>query len=81
MWGFRRQLRQTLRMFTKVSYRRQNKHNKTSAVAEMGDRLATVDMARKVGNYCAPFRGLGDPGPHLTLCRLGRGLPLYQVAS
>jgi len=28
--------------------------NKCSAVAEMGDRLATVDMGRKLGG-CAPF--------------------------
>jgi len=32
----------------------------------MGDRLATIDMGRK----------LGELGPHLTQCRLGRGL--YQ---
>jgi len=32
--------------------------NKSSAVAEMGDRLATIDMDRKVGGgCCAPFRG------------------------
>jgi len=28
--------------------------NKCSAVAEMGDRLATIDMGRKVGVLC-PF--------------------------
>jgi len=28
--------------------------NKSSAVGEMGDRLATIDMARKVGVLC-PF--------------------------
>jgi len=28
----------------------------------MGDRLATVDMGRKVGNCCAPFRWW-DMGP------------------
>jgi len=27
------------------------------------------------------FRGRGKLGPHLTQCRLGRSLPLYQVAS
>jgi len=27
-----------------------------SAVAEMGDSLATIDMRRKVGSCCAPFR-------------------------
>jgi len=26
-----------------------------SAVAEMGDRLTTIDMGRKVGGCCAPF--------------------------
>jgi len=32
--------------------------NKSSAVAEMGDRMATTDMGRKLGvGYCAPFRG------------------------
>ena len=31
--------------------------NKSSAIAEMGDRLATIGMARKVGGCCAPFRG------------------------
>jgi len=34
------------------------KCNKSSAVAESGDRLATIDMSRKVGRgCCAPFRG------------------------
>jgi len=31
--------------------------NKSSAVAEMGDRLATIDMGRKVGGCCAPILG------------------------
>jgi len=32
-------------------------HNQRSAVAEMGDRLATIDMDRKVdGGSCAAFR-------------------------
>ena len=54
---------------------------KTSAVAEMGDRLATIDMSRKVGGggLLCPFPG--GMGPHLTQRRLGRGLPPYQVAS
>jgi len=30
--------------------------NKSSAVAEMGDRLAAIDMGLKVGGCCAPFR-------------------------
>jgi len=58
--------------------RRDQTSHKSSAVAEMGDRLATIDMGRKVEG-CAPFRG--ELGPYLTQCRLGRGLPPYQVAS
>jgi len=46
----------------------------------MGDRFATVDMARKVGGCCAHFR-VGELSPHLTQCRLGRSLPPYQVVS
>jgi len=38
-------------------------------------------MGRKVGILCAPFRGGGELGPHLTQGRLGRGLPPYKVAS
>jgi len=36
-----------------------NYFNKSSALAEMGDRLATVDMCRKVRGCCArvPFHG------------------------
>jgi len=51
--------------------------DKCSAVAEMGDRLATTDMDRKLG-ACAVLRELG---PHLTQCGLGRGLPPYQMLS
>jgi len=29
--------------------------HKSSAVAEMGDRLATIDMGRKVGELLCPF--------------------------
>jgi len=55
--------------------------HKCSAVAKMGDSLATIDMGRKQGKgCCAPFLG-GEMGPHLTQCGLGRGLPLYKVAS
>jgi len=52
--------------------------NKCSAVALMGDRLATTDMGA-----CAIFReeGAGELGPHLTQCGLGQGLPMYKVAS
>jgi len=53
--------------------------NKCSAVAEMGDYLATVDIGPKVG--AAVHLSLGQLDPHLTQCRLGRGLPSYQVAS
>ena len=52
--------------------------NKCSAVAEMGDRLATIDMGRKLGGY-VPF-GAAGVDRHVTQCRLGRGLPSYQVA-
>jgi len=52
---------------------------KSSAVVEMGDRLATIGMGRKWGGAAV---GAGSPlGPHLTQCGLGRGLPLYQVVS
>jgi len=46
--------------------------NKGSAVAEIGDRLATIDMGRKLG--AVPFFG-GQLGPHLTQCGRVRGLP------
>jgi len=53
--------------------------NKSSAVAEMGDRLAAIGMGREWGGAAV---GAGSPlGPHLTQCGLSRGLPLYQVAS
>jgi len=42
-------------------------------------RLVTIDMCRKLGAL-PPF-GEGELGPHLTQCRLGRGLSSYQVAS
>ena len=54
-------------------------HNKSSAVAEMDDRLDTIDMGRKeVGGCCAHFVELGL---YLTQCGLGRDLPPYQVTS
>ena len=40
--------------------------NKSSAVAEMGDRLA-IDTGRKVGAAVPLF---GELGPHLTQCGL-----------
>jgi len=39
---------------------------KSSAVAEMGDRLVTIGMGRKVGDCCAPFLG-GTESPSNTL--------------
>jgi len=39
--------------------------------------LATIDMGRKFRGR-VPFSGAG---PHLTQCRLGRGLLPYQIAS
>ena len=56
--------------------------NNSSAVAEMGDRLATMDTGRKVGVCCAPFHGgAGLVSILRTLRRLGRDLPPYQVES
>jgi len=44
--------------------------NKSSAVAEMGDHLATIDMGRKVGGYCArPWRELGPSNTMWTMLR------------
>ena len=50
----------------------------SSAVAEMGDRLATTDMGRKLEGGCAPFFGGRGLGPRLERSGLGRGLPPYQ---
>jgi len=48
-------------------------------------RLATMDMSQIFWGYALfggmPFFWGGELGPHLTQCRLGRGLPLCQVAS
>jgi len=57
--------------------------NNSLVVAEMGDSLATTDMVRKVGAAVtlSPSGGRGWLGPHLTQCRIGRGLPPYQVVS
>jgi len=52
----------------------------SSAVAEMGGRLATLDIGRKVGAAVSIYVG-GKLGLHLTKCGLGQGLPPYQVAS
>ena len=51
--------------------------DKSLEVAEMSDHLA-IDMDRKLG--AVPIFG-GKLGPRLTQCRLGRGLPPYQVAA
>ena len=40
----------------------------------MSNRLATIDVGRKVGAATPPFRG-GAGSSHLTQCRLGRDLP------
>ena len=48
--------------------------NKSSAVGEMGDRLATIDMGREVGEAAVPL-SVGELGPHLTQSGLGRELP------
>jgi len=47
--------------------------NNSSAVAEMGDHLATIDMDRKLRG-CSPLEE-GELGPHLIQCHLGRSLP------
>ena len=49
---------------------------KCSGVAEMGDRLAAIDIGRKLGGS-APFGG--ELGPHVTQCGLGQSLPSHQV--
>ena len=56
-----------------------NNSYKCSAVAEMGDRMVTIDTDRKLGDGLCPVGGL--LGSHVTQFGLGRGLPFYQVAS
>jgi len=51
---------------------------KSSALAEMGDSLATIDMVREDGGCCAPVRG-GESGPHITQCSLGREVYCISV--
>jgi len=41
--------------------------DKSTAVAEVGDRLATIDMGRKEGDCCAPFREGGAVSPSNTM--------------
>ena len=71
--------------YTAMSYKekekkKKTKNNKNSAVAEMGDRLATINIGRKWRGLIRPFLW-GELGPHLTQCRLVGGLPPYQVVS
>jgi len=54
------------------------KVNKSSAVAEMGDRGHNRHGPKRWGALC-PFRA--EVGPRLIQCGLGRGLLPYQVAS
>ena len=60
----------------------QDSHNQQEqpAIAEMGDRLATTDMDRKVGAAVLLSAG-GSWVPIITQCRLDQGLPPYQLAS
>jgi len=51
-----------------------------SGIFDPSSCLATTDIGRKWGWLCPLFCG-GELGPRLTQCRLGRGLPPYQVAS
>jgi len=53
-----------------------------SEVAEMGDRLATIDTGRKEGRgCCAPFRGgTGSPSKNVAWTEAYLCSP-YQVAS
>jgi len=46
--------------------------------AEMGDRLATIDVGQKLRRPVPLFGGLV---PHLTQCGQGRSLPPRQVSS
>jgi len=54
--------------------------NKCSAVAEMGNCLATIDIRQKVWRLLCPFL-LGELGLDLIQCLLSSGLPPYHVAS
>jgi len=51
--------------------------NKSSAVADMGDRLATIDMGREDGGAVMPLLGEGAG----SQCGLGRSLLPYQMTS
>jgi len=53
--------------------------NKSSAVAETGGRLATIDMGQKVAAV-VPL-SVGELGPHLTQCRLNRHTDKGPIAQ
>jgi len=53
--------------------------DKSSAVAEMGDRGHNTHATKRGGGAVALSRG--ELGPRLTQCGLGRGLFPYQLAS
>ena len=75
----RKELEERLRRYEEDFENAKRGLNKSSAVAEMGDHLATIGMGRKWGGAAV---GAGSPlGPHLTQCGLDQGLPLCQVAS
>jgi len=46
----------------------------------MGDRLATLVTHGPKSGGAAVLLSVGETGPHLTQCRLSRGLPPYQMA-
>jgi len=54
--------------------------NKSSAVAKVGDRLATIDMGRKVLGAVPLFRG-GAESPSNTMSPVLRSIPPYYMAS
>ena len=63
------ELNKVLHDYTTISSQTAHNNNKSSAVAEMGDRLVTISMGRK---WRGAALGDGSPlGPHLTQCGLG----------
>jgi len=56
-----------------------NHHINQISVVEIGDH-ARAKWAEK-WEGAVPLIVVGELGPHLTQCRLHRGLPAYQVAS
>jgi len=68
--------------------------DKCSAVAKTGDHFATINMGHGLWTQTvlpAPVNpesylgaavtlSVGELGPHLTQCGMGRGLPPHQVA-